>query len=145
MDFAKGKNSMKKEEFMSYLPNYSFGILSTIAEDGRPEGRGWEFQYEENGRFYFGTANTKAVYQQLLAHPKAAFTSMEPQGKYTVRINGEANFVTDAAEKAACWAKIDPHVQKMYQSVENPAFEILYLDHCNCKLAKGFNPTEVVE
>ena len=53
--------------------------------------------------------------------------------------------MTDAVEKAACWEKIDPLVQKMYQSVENPIFEILYLDACNCKLAKGFNPTEAME
>ena len=32
MDFAKGKNSMKKEELMSYLPNYSFGRLYNEVE-----------------------------------------------------------------------------------------------------------------
>ena len=136
---------MKKEEFLSYLPNGTYGILSTVAEGGMPEARGWEFQFEEGDRYYFCTANTKAVYQQLQAHPKAAFTYMEPQGKYTVRISGKVHFVTDAAEKARLWEKIDKLVRGMYQSVENPVFEILYFDACSCKFAKGFNPTEAVE
>ena len=136
---------MKKEEFLTYLPEGTYGILSTIAENGMPEGRGWEFQFEEDGRYYFGTANTKAVYQQLQANPRAAFTYMEPKGQYTVRINGAVHFVTDKAEKARLWEKIDPMVQKMYQSVENPVFEILYLDGGSCRLAKGFNPPEAVE
>ena len=135
---------MKKEEFLTYLPQGTYGILSTVDEAGMPEGRGWEFQFEEGNRYYFCTANTKAVYAQLQAHPKAAFTYMEPKGQYTVRINGEVHFVTDAAEKARLWDKIDGLVQKMYQSVENPVFEILYLDVCSCKLAKGFHPTEAV-
>lgn len=136
---------MKKEEFLTYLPKGAYGIFSTVRKDGMPEGRGWEFQFEEGGRYYFGTANTKEVYAQLQAHPKAAFTYMAEKGQHTVRINGMVHFVTDAAEKARLWEKIDPNVQKMYQSVGNPVFEILYLDACTCKLAQGFNPVEVVE
>ena len=82
---------------------------------------------------------------QLQAHPKAAFTFMAAKGQHTVRINGTVHFVTDAAEKAKLWEKIDTIVQNMYQSAENPVFEILYLDDCTCKLAKGFNPVELVE
>ena len=136
---------MKKEEFLTYLPNGAYGIFSTVGKDGMPEGRGWEFQFEEGNRYYFCTANTKEVYAQLQAHPKAAFTFMAAKGQHTVRINGTVHFVTDAAEKAKLWEKIDTIVQNMFQSAENPVFEILYLDDCTCKLAKGFNPVELVE
>ena len=136
---------MKKEEFMKYLPNFSYGLFSTVSEDGTPDCRGWEFQFEENGRFYFGTANTKEVWKQLLAHPKAAFTCMEPQGKYTVRLCGDVKVVTDPAEKARIFEKFDKLVQGMYKSPENPIFEIIYFDNCTCKLARGFAPVEVVE
>ena len=34
---------MKKEEFLTYLPQGTYGILSTVDEAGMPEGRGWEF------------------------------------------------------------------------------------------------------
>jgi len=136
---------MTKAEFISYLPNYTSGIFSTVREDGMPEARGWEFQFEEDGRYYFGTANTKEVFKQLQAHPQAAFTYMEPQGKFTVRITGDVKIVTDAAEKARLWAKIDPLVQKMYKSVDNPVFEIICLENCTCKLANGFGIPKVVE
>lgn len=136
---------MTKNEFMQYLPKYTFGIFSTVRADGMPEARGWEFQFEENGRFYFGTANTKDVWQQLAAHPKAAFTYMEPQGKFTVRLAGDVKVVDDPAEKKRIFDGFDPLVTGMYKSAENPVFEIIYFDNCECALAKGFAPVEKVE
>ena len=136
---------MTKEEFMKHLPNGTYGLLSTVRPDGMPEARGWEFQFAENNRFYFATANNKDVYQQLKEHPQAAFTYMEPTGKFTVRVTGKVAFVAEPQEKARLWEKIDKLVQGMYKSWDNPIFEIMYLDDCALKFAQGFAPTKTVE
>lgn len=136
---------MKKEEFLTYLPQKTYGLFSTVREDGVPETRGWEFQFEENDKYYFGTANNKDSWGQMTAHPLVGFTYMEPTGKYTVRMTGEMKVVTDPDEKKALFERIDPLVKGMYKSWDNPVFEIIYMDKPSCKLAKGFAPTEAVE
>ena len=135
---------MTKQEFLTYLPKHTSGILSTIGAEGTPDGRGFEFQYEENDRYYFGTANPTDVWKQLAANPKAAFTYMEPTGKFTVRIHGDIHIITDQAEKKAVFDRIDPLVQKMYKSFDNPVFELIYFDHPTCRLAKGFGTSKLV-
>lgn len=136
---------MKKEEFLTYLPRHTSAILSTVRGDGTPDGRGFEFMYEEDDKYYFGTVNTKDVWKQLQANPKAAFTYMEPSGKFTVRINGDIKVITDPAEKKSAYDKIDPMVAKMFKSWDNPVFEIIYFDKPECRLAKGFSTAEIVE
>ena len=60
-------------------------------------------------------------------------------------MTGEVKVVTDPEEKKALFEKLDPLVKGMYQSWDNPIFEIIYMDHPACKIAKGFAPTESVE
>lgn len=136
---------MTKQEFLEYLPQHTSAILSTVRADGTPDGRGFEFMFEEDDKYYFGTANTKDVWQQLQACPKAAFTYMEPTGKFTVRICGEIKVITDPDTKKAVFERIDPMVQSMYKSWDNPVFEIIYFDKPECRLAKGFGPSALVE
>lgn len=130
---------------LTYLPQYTSGILSTVREDGTPDGRGFQFQFEEDDKYYFMTANTKDVWKQLQATPKAAFTYMEPSGKFTVRINGDIKVVTDPAKKEYAFNKIDPNTAKMYKTWDNPVVEFIYFDKPLVRLAKGFGPSNVVE
>jgi len=136
---------MKKEEFLIYLPEKTYGIFSTVREDGTPEARGFELMFEEDDKYYFGTANNKEVWEQISKHQKAAFTYMEPMGKYTVRLCGDVKVVTDAKKKEELFGKIDPMVAGMYKSWDNPVFEIIYMDKPECKFANGFAPTETVK
>ena len=116
---------MNKEEFLTYLPETTYGLFTTVKEDGTPETRGWEFQFEQDDRYYFGTANTKDVWAELTKNPKAGFTYMEPTGKYTVRMTGEVKVLTDPEEKKALFERFNPMVRGMYQSWDNPIFEII--------------------
>jgi len=136
---------MTKSEFLTYLTPKAYGLFTTVCEDGTPETRGWEFQFEEDDKYYFGTANTKDSWKQLTANPLCGFTYMEPSGKFTVRMTGEVKVVTDPEEKKALFEKIDPLVAGMYKSWDNPVFEIIYFEKPNCKVAKGFAPTEAVD
>ena len=136
---------MTKAGFMEYLTEGICGIFSTVREDKMPEARGWQFQYEENGKYYFATANTKEVFAQLKAHPKAAFTYMEPNGKYTLRITGDVGFITDAEQKKAAWEHMAPPGKGKYKAWDNPILEIIYIENAELKFEKGFNDTEKVE
>jgi len=136
---------MDKQEFLTYLPEQTSGIFATVRDDGTPDGRGFQFQYEEDGRFYFATANTKDVWKQLCRDFKAAFIYMEPTGKYTLRIIGPVTQITDPEEKQAVFAKIAPGVQHMYGSWDNPVFELIYFDKPELRFAKGFHDAEYVE
>ena len=136
---------MTKAEFMDYLTEGLCGIFATVREDGRPEARGWQFQYEEDGRYYFATANTKEVFAQLKANPQAAFTYMEPMGKYTLRLTGKVGFVKDEAEKKVAWEHMAPPVKGKYKSWDNPVLEIIYIEEAELKFEQGYKDTEKVE
>lgn len=135
---------MTIKDVLELLPNGTMGIFSTINEEGIPDGRGWQFQFEEDGKFYFATNNTKDVYKEMNSNPNVAFTSMEPTGKYTVRITGKATFINDKTEKERAFNKLDKIVKSMYKSWDNPVLEIFYVSNGELKLAKGFNPVEVI-
>lgn len=135
---------MTKEDVLELLPNGALGIFTTINEEDFPDGRGWQFQFEEDNKFYFCTGNNKDVYKEMKANPKVAFTVMEPTGKYTVRITGKATFVTGASEKEKAFNKLTDTVKGMYKSWDNPTLEIFYTSNGELKVAKGFNPAEVI-
>lgn len=136
---------MTKEDVLKLLPNGSMGIFSTVGGNGFPDARGWQFQFEEDGKFYFGTANTKNVYKEMKNNPNVCFTSFDSSWKYTVRIIGKATFITDASEKKEAFSKFTKSVQGMYKSSDNPILEIFYISKGTLKLAKGFNPPEEIK
>ncbi|TGE32976.1 pyridoxamine 5'-phosphate oxidase family protein [Desulfosporosinus sp. Sb-LF] len=128
--------------------------LKDILSDGTPgyfattngeqlEVRGWQYQFAEENKFYFMTANTKNVYKQMQTNPNVAF-SCASDG-YNVRISGKATFVTDADEKEKAFAKVSAQVQKMYEGASNPIVEIFYIGSGEVKVSKGFDPIEVVK
>lgn len=121
------------------------GIFSTINKNGVPDGRGWQFQFEEDDKFYFSTNNTKDVYKEMMANPNVAFTAMEPTGKYTIRITGKATFITDPSKKEETFAKLDNIVKVIYKYRNSPVLEIFYISSGELKLAKGFNPPEIIK
>lgn len=138
---------MNKEEFMKYLPVDAYGIMSTVREDGMPEARCIEFQFEEDGKFYFATASNKEVYRQLVNHPQTAYTYMEPSGKFTVRITGVMKFVAaeDKEERRRIWDRLDEIVHKIHKTVDSPSLVLMYMDECTCKLAHGLGTPKSVE
>jgi len=136
---------MTIENVLELLPNGSMGIFSTINEEGFPDGRGWQFQFEENGKFYFATNNTKDVFKEIQSNPNVSFTSMEPTGKYTVRIIGKATFITNPSEKEKAYAKLDNIVKGIYKPWNDPVLEIFYVSNGELKIATGFNPAEIIK
>ncbi|MCB2362577.1 pyridoxamine 5'-phosphate oxidase family protein, partial [Clostridium estertheticum] len=118
---------MTKEEKLELLPNGTMGYFSTVKANGFPQTRFWQFQFEEDGKFYFATNNTKDVFVQILNNPKVGFTVSEPNGKYVIRIVGTAAIVTKPSEKEEAYSKMDKIVLSLYKSWSNPLLEIFYI------------------
>lgn len=114
------------EEVKKLLGEKTIGAFATV-EYGKPRVRPWQFQFEEDGKFYFCTANTKEVYKQLQNTPFAEFTSTT-EDMVTVRISGEVVFTNDIGLKQKVLDK-NPGIKAIYKSGDNPVFEVFYIEH----------------
>lgn len=118
------------DEVKKVLSEGAHGAFATV-KDGKPDVRPWQFQFEENGKFYFCTANTKDVYKQLQKTPLAVFSSTT-EDMVTIRLSGEVRFVEDPNLKLDLSRRIfdkQPGIKALYQSVENPIFEVFYIEN----------------
>lgn len=113
-------------EIKNFLENNFSGALATV-DSGKPRVRPWGFMFEDDGKFYFCTANTKEVYKQLMKNAFVEFTSTSKE-MVTVRLAGEAVFTKDPGIKQRVLEK-QPMVKNIYQSADNPIFEVFYIEH----------------
>jgi uncharacterized pyridoxamine 5'-phosphate oxidase family protein len=109
--------------FFNANPNGAFATL----ESGKPRVRPWQFQFEENGKFFFCTNNKKDVYAQLAKDPNAEFTSFTKE-MASGRISGKVVFTRDNALKQKVLDK-NQMLKTFYSSGDNPAFEVFYFEH----------------
>lgn len=114
------------KEVIEFLYANPMGSLATTTAN-KPSVRPWGFMLEQDGKLWFCTANNKEVFQQLQKNPAIAFCSTS-KDMVTVRVSGEVTFSTDATMKKKI---IDnsPLVKSVYQTPDNPIFEIFYLEH----------------
>lgn len=131
------------EQVVTFLQENSSGYLATV-EEGKPRVRPFQFMLEDDGKFYFCTSNTKAVYRQLQANPNVEFSSSSPNFAW-LRLSGEVKFSNDRRIKERVM-EISPLVKSIYQTADNPVFEIFYLDHGTALIAdfSGQPPREIL-
>lgn len=81
----------------------------------------------ENDRLYFCTGNHKSVYEQMKLNPKVSFTSLNPDTMESVSVCGTVFFDNDPeGEKRAL--DENPGIKAIYQTPDNPVFELLYIE-----------------
>ncbi|SNS52690.1 Uncharacterized protein, pyridoxamine 5'-phosphate oxidase (PNPOx-like) family [Anaerovirgula multivorans] len=114
------------QEVIKFLKENSNGYLATV-ENGKPRVRPWGFMFEEGGKFYFCTNNTKDVYKQLKEIPYVEF-SATGQDFVWVRIEGEIKFTGDLKIKEKI-LDTQPMVKSIYKTADNPIFEAFYIEH----------------
>jgi uncharacterized pyridoxamine 5'-phosphate oxidase family protein len=112
------------KEVIKRLSENPAGFLATI-ENGEP--RPWGFMFEENGKFYFCTNNTKDAYRQLQATPVVEFATLD-KNMVWVRLRGKVKFTEDMKikEKIVSGNEL---VKSIYQSAVNPIFKAFYIEH----------------
>ena len=112
------------KEVVKFLQENSSGFLATV-DDGKPRVRPFQFMLEEGGKLYFCTNNTKDVFKQLKANPYIEFSSATSNFAW-IRLRGEVKFSDDLAIKAKI-LDASGLVKSIYQTPDNPIFEIFYL------------------
>lgn len=128
------------EEVVRLLRENRTGAFATV-ENGKPRVRPWGFLMEENGKFYFCTANTKNVYQQLQETPFMEFTSTS-KDMVTVRLAGRITFTDDLNTKRKILEN-SPTVKGKYHSEDNPAFEVFYVEHGEASISCPGQPPKI--
>lgn len=109
--------------FLRANPN---GVMATM-ENGKPRTRVFQYLWsDEGGKIYFCTSNQKDVYRQMKANPAVAFCTWNPATFETLSVYGEVHFVDDPALKARALDE-NPGIKGIYQSADNPDFEIFFI------------------
>lgn len=120
------------KEVIDFYTKNPVGCLATI-DNGKPRVRPFQFQFADNGRLYFCTANTKDVYRELAANPSAEFVSTSPEYVF-MRVGGDVQFSRDVNLKKRILDANDL-VRSIYQTPENPVFEVFFIEHGTVKIA----------
>jgi uncharacterized pyridoxamine 5'-phosphate oxidase family protein len=109
-----------------FLIKSQIQYLATIGLDDKPKVRPFQFMLEEGGRLYFCTSNQKPVFKELQKHPYVEFCASGANFSW-LRLSGKVVFSKDLGLKARI-QDASPIVKSIYQTPDNPAFEIFYLD-----------------
>jgi uncharacterized pyridoxamine 5'-phosphate oxidase family protein len=120
------------KDVIDFYTKNPVGCLATI-DNGKPRVRPFQFQFADNGRLYFCTANTKDVYRELAANPSAEFVSTSPEYVF-MRAGGDVKFSKDVNLKKRILDANDL-VRSIYQTPENPVFEVFFIEHGTVKIA----------
>lgn len=120
------------QEVIELLKENPMGYLATV-ENGEPRVRPWGFMREEEGKLYFCTNNTKEVYKQLKTTPCVEFSTTSKNFVWA-RIRGEIKFTDELAVKEKV-LEAQGMVKSIYQTADNPIFEVFYIEHGTAILA----------
>ncbi len=118
--------SNKGKAVTDFLIKSQVQYLATIGLDDRPKVRPFQFMLEEGGKLYFCTSNQKPVFQEIQKHPYVEFCASGENFSW-LRLSGKVVVSKDRGLKAKI-QEASPIVKSIYQTPDNPAFEIFYLD-----------------
>lgn len=97
-------------------------VLSTIGLDGAPRARVLVLRKVEPqpGLLWIHTDSRSAKVAELAAEPRAALTFWDARRSLQLRVEGEAQFLTDAARLAEAWARVPDASRRNYATVQPP-------------------------
>lgn len=129
-------------EVVKFLSENPVQYFATIGLDGKPNVRPFQFMLEKDEKLYFCTSNQKDVFAQLKECPYIEITTSSPTFAW-IRLSGKSVFSTDIEIKKAVLESSDL-VKSIYQTPENPTFEIFYLEDAQAVIAdfSGNPPVE---
>ena len=114
------------KEVLQFLNDCKIFYIATNSLEG-PKVRPFGFVMEDNGKLYFSTANNKDVFKQLKTDPRFEISATSPDGMNWIRLKGKAVFDKNKALKEKA-LRIEPALVSIYQTPENPLFELFYAD-----------------
>lgn len=121
---------MKK--VIAFLQENPVQYLATIGRDGKAKCRPFMFAGEMDGKLWFCTNSTKAVYKDMQVNPYVELSVSSPSYAW-IRLSGKAVFENNMAAKDMCMA--NPIVKGQYGDASNPIFEVFYLAEARAVIA----------
>ncbi len=110
---------------LKFLQDAKTFYIATV-EDDKPRVRPFGLVVEHEGKLWFGTANTKAVYRQLQSNPFVEISATLPSMEW-IRLSGKAVFERNTVVKRKAFELL-PMLAKIYKGPEDPVFEMFRLD-----------------
>ena len=111
-------------EILNFITEAGTFYIATT-DGAKPKVRPFGFIMEHEGKLYFCTSNEKDVYKQLASNPYCEISTMSKNGQW-IRLQGKVVFDSNIAAKAKAF-EIMPNLAMIYQSPDNPIFEVFYL------------------
>lgn len=124
-----GRKMNKVIEFLNQNP---VQYLATVSRDEKAKCRPFMFSGEMDGKLWFCTNNQKDVYKDMLENPEIEISVSSPEYAW-LRLHGKAVFENNSKAKAMCME--NPIVKGQYGSVDNPIFEVFYLENAHGVIA----------
>lgn len=116
--------------------------IATVDGD-KPRVRPFGFIMDFEDKIYFTTGNKKDFYKQLQKNPNVEISTMLADGSW-IRLAGKAVFDASPAAKKKAF-EIYPGFNELYQSSENPTFEVFYLENPTATVyAFGKEPEKIL-
>jgi uncharacterized pyridoxamine 5'-phosphate oxidase family protein len=120
-------------EVVKFLSENPVQYFATVGLDDKPKVRPFQFMIEEGGKLYFCTNNQKDVFAQIEKCPFVEVTVSNPKFAW-IRLNGKVVFSKDLEIKKKI-IEASGLVKSLYQTAENPIFEIFYLEDAKAVIA----------
>ena len=89
-----------------FLQENPVQYLATVGRDGKAKCRPFMFCFEQDGKLWFCTNNTKDVYQDMQANPYVEVSVSSPSYAW-IRLHGKAVFENNMAVKEGCIEQSD--------------------------------------
>ena len=113
------------DKVVEFLTKNPVQYLATVGRDGKAKCRPFMFSFERDGKLWFNTSNQKNVYKDMKENPNIEICISSPEYAW-LRVHGKAVFVDNKEIKEA--ALENQLVKAIYQTADNPTFEVFYLE-----------------
>ena len=110
-----------------FLTENPVQYLASVSLDGKAKCRPFMFSFEKDGKLWFNTGNFKDVYKELKANPYVQISVSSPTYQW-IRLSVDDKAIKEAALE-------NPIVKGNYQTADNPAFEVFYLEDAHGVIA----------
>ena len=129
---------------VDFLVESKVHYFSTIGLDNKPKVRPFQFMFEDEGKLYFCTSNQKKLFKEIQNNAYVEISSCKEDFSW-LRLNGKVVFSSDLMLKQKVLDK-SPLVKSIYETADNPSFELFYLDQAHAFIDDfSQNPTQVVD
>ncbi|EMB5511997.1 pyridoxamine 5'-phosphate oxidase family protein [Campylobacter coli] len=123
---------MDLKEIAQFLDDNAPAFLATLGTCGNPRVRPMQSPLLVGDRIYFGTLNNKGLFKHIQNYNGIEFCSCAKDGTF-LRLRANAVFEPNLEVKKMMFKKY-PHLVNLYETPQNPKFEVFYLDNLSAKM-----------